>query len=75
MGLIPLERLFDEDDVAKKPSIAPDDEEVEECNLGTQHDPKMVKLSTTLSIDDKGTYFQLLKEFRDIFAWRYEDLK
>jgi len=35
----------------------------------------MVKLITSLSIDDKGKYSQLLKEFRDVFAWRYEDLK
>lgn len=70
-----MERIFDEDDVAKKPKIAANNEEVEDCDLGTQHDPKMVKLSATLSIDDRGKYVQLLKEFRDVFAWRYEDLK
>lgn len=56
-----MERIFDEDDVAKKPNIAPDDEQMEDCNLGTQQDPKMVKLSAALSIDDRGKYVQILK--------------
>ena len=43
-GLIPLEKLFDQNDVFKSPKIQADDEEVESCNLGTVAMPKMIKL-------------------------------
>jgi len=74
-GLIHLDRLFDEDDVAKRPTMTLDDEEVESCNLGTQEDPNMVKLTKTLPMVDKGKYVHILKEVRDVFASRYEYLK
>ena len=74
-GLVPLERLFDEDDVARKPSLVPDEEEVELCNLGTEEEPKNIKMAKALPQDIKGKYTLLFKEFRDVFAWRYEYLK
>jgi hypothetical protein len=47
-GLVPLEDLFDSDDVAKKPKIEAHGQEVEECNIGTEEKPRMVKLSKSL---------------------------
>jgi ribonuclease HI len=47
-GLVPLEDLFDNDDVAKKPKIEAHGQEVEDCNIGTEEKPKMVKLSKSL---------------------------
>ena len=44
-GLVPLEELFDFDDVAKKPQIEPTGKEVEDCNIGTEKEPKMIKLT------------------------------
>jgi len=44
-GLVPLEELFDFNDVAKKPKIEPTGTVVEDCNLGTKKDPKIIKLS------------------------------
>ena len=35
----------------------------------------MVKLSKTLPADQKLKYIELFKEFQDVFAWSYEDLK
>jgi hypothetical protein len=46
-GLVPLEKLFDEN--AKNLKITASEEDVEECNIGTEENPKMVKLSKTLS--------------------------
>jgi len=43
-GLVPLEDIFDSNDVAKSPKVAPRDEEVEECNIGTERDPKVIKI-------------------------------
>lgn len=74
-GLIPLEELFDQDNVARKPSLVPTDKGVEDVNLGTADKPKFVKLSKELSPDVKAQYVKLLSEFFDVFAWDYLDLK
>jgi ribonuclease HI len=47
-GLIPLERLFDGNDVAVRGRISGDDADTTECNIGTPEEPKLVKLSRNL---------------------------
>jgi hypothetical protein len=47
-GLVPLEDLFDFNDVAKKPKIEAHGQEVEDCNIGTEEKPRIVKLSKSL---------------------------
>jgi hypothetical protein len=74
-GLVPLEKLFDENDVARNPRITVNDEDIEDCNIGTQENPKIIRLSKTLSLEIKQRYINLMKYFPDIFAWSYEDLK
>jgi ribonuclease HI len=74
-GLIPLERLFNKDDIPSKSTLQPQPEEVEDCNIGTVNNPKNVKLSRFLSIENKNKYTELLKRYKDVFAWSYEDLK
>jgi hypothetical protein len=74
-GLVPLEDLFDSDDVAKKPKIEAHGKEVEECNIGTGEKPRMVKLSKYLPPEQKLKYIELFKEYSDVFSWGYEDLK
>jgi ribonuclease HI len=53
-GLVPLERLFDRNDVAVKGKVSNEDVDVAECNIGTEKDPKFVKLSSSLSRETKG---------------------
>jgi hypothetical protein len=74
-GLIPLERLFNKDDIPSKTTLQPQPEEVEDCNIGTVDNPKMVKLSKFLSVENKNKYTELLKKYKDVFAWSYEYLK
>ena len=74
-GLTPLEDLFDSNDIPLKPKMEPIKADIEEVNLGTEGNPKMVKLSKSLPEDQKVKYVELLKEFQDVFAWSYEDLK
>ena len=71
----PLEELFDFNDVAKKPKLEPIEIEVEECNIGSELKPMMIKLSKTSPAHIKLKYIELFKEFFDVFAWSYEDLK
>ena len=40
-GLVPLEKLFDCNDVAKNPKVIPSDTEVEDCNIGTRNYQKL----------------------------------
>ena len=35
----------------------------------------MVKISKSLSIEQRNRYIKLLKEYGDVLAWSYEDLK
>jgi hypothetical protein len=43
-GLVPLENIFDNNDVARNPKITANDEDIEDCNIGTQEDPNIIKL-------------------------------
>ena len=43
-GLVPLEEFFDRDGIAKKPTMVPTEKGVEDVNIGTVENTKMVKL-------------------------------
>jgi hypothetical protein len=73
-GMVPLERLFDNNDVNVKMSSSKENANLIDCNLGTKEEPKYVKLSKSLSENQRDEYVKLLKEFSDVFAWKYEDL-
>lgn len=73
--MIPLEELFDQDDVAHKPTLQPTEKGVEEVNIGTTADPKLVKLSKASPPKIKDKYISLMSSFADVFAWDYSDLK
>jgi hypothetical protein len=60
-GLVPLEEFFDFNDVAKKTKIEPNGKEDEECTIGIEEKPKMIKLSKTLPPEKKYEYIELFK--------------
>ena len=60
-GLVPLEELFDFNNVTKKPKLDPVETEVEECNIGSELKPMMIKLSKTLPAHIKLKYIELFK--------------
>jgi len=43
-GLAALEDLFDSNDVPRKPKMEPLKSDIEECNIGTDENPKLIKL-------------------------------
>ena len=46
-----------------------------EVNLGDgEEDEKMVKLSKNLSKYERGRLVALLKEYKDVFAWSYQEM-
>ncbi|MCO5552309.1 hypothetical protein L7F22_005820 [Adiantum nelumboides] len=55
--------------------LLPDDQEVEEWNLGSEEDPKMIKINKHLKKKLKDKAWNLFLKFRDVFAWEHTDLK
>ena len=74
-GLIPLEKIFYQNDVAKDPKVKPADSAIEDKNIGTKENSRIVKLSKNLPAKEKEEYVNLMKKYADVFAWSYEDLK
>ena len=60
-GLTPLEDIFDSNDISRKPKMQPLNAKIEDCNLGTAKNPKMIKLSKALPPDQKLKYIELFK--------------
>ena len=52
-GLIPLESLFDQNEVARDPKVEPAMDVVEDIDIGTEGDPKIIKLSKKLPAKEK----------------------
>ena len=47
-GLVPLKRLFSKNDTLSNPTMQSSEENVISCNIGTEGEPKMVKISKAL---------------------------
>ena len=50
IGLISLEKFFDQNDVVKDPKVKPPENAIEDKNIGTEENPKIVKLSKKLPV-------------------------
>lgn len=74
-GLIPLEKLFDNNDVSKTSLSSSQEEDIEECNIGTHEEIINIKISTSLPKETREKYLNLLKHCKDVFSWSYEELK
>ena len=74
-GLIPLARLFDQNDMPLKSTLHPQLEEVKDCDVGITKEPRIVKLSKYLPPEIKGKYKDLLGWYKDVFAWSYDEIR
>ena len=54
--------------------LEPIKEETQPINLGTDDEPKMIQAGNTLTALEKDALVALLTEFKEIFAWSYEDM-
>ena len=50
------------------------EETTKEINLGTKNDPQTVIISLNLNLEEESALIQVLKEYKDTFAWTYEDM-
>jgi len=67
-GLVPLERLFERNDITVSPEKQTNQAAVSDFNIGTDKEPKFFKLSKYMSDEERNRYLDLMKEFKDIFA-------
>jgi hypothetical protein len=74
-GLIPLEILFDQNDMPLKSSLQPQPEEVEDYDIGTKEESRIVKITNYFPPEVKSKYKDLLGWYKDIFAWSYEEMR
>jgi hypothetical protein len=79
-GSTPLESSFSSSDVRNKETHKEEESKRKvggtiSLNLGTFESPKMVNLGAQCSNEEKAKFTELLREFQDVFAWSYEDLR
>jgi hypothetical protein len=71
-GLIPLERLFNQNDMPLKSTFQPQPEEVEYCDIGTKEEHRIVKISKYLPPETKSKYVDLLEKYKDTLLRTYD---
>jgi len=54
--------------------IKPHHEEIKIINLGEEGEEKQVKIGTTMTEEMQKQLHTLLQEFKDAFAWSYQDM-
>ncbi len=52
-----------------------ENQQLMKLNMGTNVKPQMVKINAQLETSKVLEVEQSLKEFKDVFAWTYKDLK
>jgi hypothetical protein len=78
-GLTPIESSFSMSDVGKKENTVEEESkkkvgDIVSVNIGTSDDPKILKIGAQCSQEEKERFMDLFHEFKDVFAWSYEDL-
>jgi len=58
----------------KQVLLEPIKEETQSINLGTDDEPKMIQVGNTLTTSKKDALVALLIEFKEVFAWSYDDM-
>ena len=44
-------------------------------NLGTEANPQNINLGSDYTQNEKSAFLKLFSEFKDVFAWSYNDMK
>jgi len=78
MLFVKMEQLYDLHDKFKKENnckMHSSSMKYELVNLGTKEYPQNANLHLGCSPQEKVVFFKVVKEYKDIFAWTYGDLK
>jgi ribonuclease HI len=77
-SVVRLENFYDFEDKFKKTVNCKTNSSslsYEKVNLGTSENPQCINLGLGCSRQEKVAFVKLFKEFKDVFAWTYDDLK
>jgi ribonuclease HI len=77
-SIVRLEKFYDFEDKFKKTVNCKTNSSslsYEKVNLGTSENPQCINLGLGCSRQEKAAFVKLFKEFKDVFAWTYDDLK
>ena len=77
-GVVSLENLYDLHNCFKGPSNTKIHSSTlmhEQINLGTDRHLKFVNLSMCWTLEEIQALFLLFRQYRYVFAWKYDDLK
>ena len=55
-------------------SIVSVEEPLKEVDLGTESEPKIIKILASLSTQEEEKILKILREYIDVFAWSYEEM-
>ena len=66
-----LQRLIEQE---QERVVKPLTDEIITMNIGTDEDPRLVQIGSTLSSEERERLVALLKDFKDVFAGSYEDM-
>jgi hypothetical protein len=77
-SVVKLEDLYDLKDIFKKPTYYKTHSStmsIELINLGTDQIPQKVNLGLGFSPFERTSFIKILKKYKDVFSWSYDDLK
>jgi hypothetical protein len=77
-GVTNLQDLFDIKERFKDPKNAKTRSSCplhETVNIGTLENPRNVNLSKNISKEERKSYLKLFRQYQDVFAWSYKELK
>ena len=70
---------FSQDEPGKAPQVFENGgqatvDDLKELNLGTNENPRLIYVSMLLSPSKEKNYFELLLDYKDVFAWLYKEM-
>ena len=77
-NIVRLEKLSDLQEMFRRPTNTKTSSSTllyKVVNLGTEQDLKNINLGKNYTLTERATFMKLFKEFKDVFAWTYEDMK
>ena len=77
-NIVRLEKLFDLQEKFRRPTNTKTRSSTllyEVVNLGTEQDLNNINLGKNCTSIEGATFMKLFREYKDVFAWTYEDLK
>ena len=72
--MVEWERAFDRQDRCKYKETRKLEDYIE-INIGTEEEPRKIKIGKGTSEKERKNLVELVNEFRDVFAFTYDELK